>query len=79
MAREWDAFNAETTPVVGKIRQRYLPFFVLVIGMAFVDKPLDSFTLVDVALIILAIMLVGEFFFELEEFRKKGVVGGSWY
>ena len=64
--------------MASKIRERDPPFFVFAIGMSFVDKTIDSFTLADVALIVLAILFVCDFLFELKEFRKEGVVGASW-
>ena len=65
--------------MVGKIWEGYPPFFFLAVDMVFVDKPIDSFMLTDVALIVLAIMFVSDVFLELEEFRKKRVIDSSWY
>ena len=65
--------------MVGKIWERYPPFFLLAVGMAFVDKPIDSFMLTNVALILLAIVFVSDLLLELGEFREKRVIGGSWY
>ena len=47
--------------------------------MAFVHKPIDSVALANVALIVLAIVVVSDFLLELEEFREKRVIDGSWY
>ena len=63
MAREQDSFDAETTPVVGKIREGYPPFFLLAVGMTFIHKPIDTLELADVTLIVLAVVFVGDFLF----------------
>ena len=60
MAWEQDPFDAEATPVVGKIREGDPPFSVLAIGMVFIHKLIDTVTLADISLIVLSIVLVGD-------------------
>ena len=63
MAWEKDSFDAEATPVVGKIREGDPSFFVLAVGMAFVRKGINTLKLANVALIVLSFMLVGDHLF----------------
>ena len=58
--------------MVGKIGEGYPPFFILAVGMAFVDKLIDSVTLADVALIILAVMFVDDFFLSCRNSGRRG-------
>ena len=67
MAWEQDSFDAEATPVVGKIREGGPSFFFLAIGMAFIHKPIDTVTLANVALIVLSIVLIGDLLSELKK------------
>ena len=77
MTWEQDSFDAEATPVVGKIREGDPPFFVLAISMMFIHKPIDTVTLADVALIALFIVLVGDLLFELKKIWEERIVFGS--
>ena len=58
VAWEQEAFNAEATPVVGKVREGDPPFFVLTVGMTFAVKAINTLELANLALIVLSVMLV---------------------
>ena len=63
MAWEKDSFDAEANPVLGKIREGNPLFFVLVVGIVFVLKIINTLKLADVILIVLSVMLVGDLLF----------------
>ena len=58
MSWEKDSFDAEATPVVGKIGEGGPPFFLLALCIVFVLETIDTFKLADAALIVLAIVLL---------------------
>ena len=71
MIGEQDSFDAEATPVVGKIREGDPPLFILAVGTVFVLKMINTLELANVALILLSVMLVGEFLFYLKKIREE--------
>ena len=71
MAWEQDSFDAEATPVVGKIWEGDPPLFFLAVGMAFIYKPIDTFTLGN------AVVLVGDLLFELKKIWEERIILSS--
>ena len=69
MAWKQDTFDTEATQVVGKIGEGDPPFFLLAVCMAFVLKMINTLKLadVDVALIVLAIVLVGDLLLKFQK------------
>ena len=63
MAREQDSFDAEATPVVGTIRGGLPPILPPCSWVMFIHKPIDTLELENVALIVLAVVLVVDFLF----------------
>ena len=79
MAWEQDTFDAKATPIVGKIGEGDPPFFLLAICMAFVLKTINTLKLANVALIILALVLVDDLLLEFQRVREERITCGSWY
>ena len=73
VARLENASETQVVPRAGEIMERNLPFFMFGVGMMLVYETTDAVFLTKIAFVVLAIMLVGNFLFHLEEAWQKSV------
>ena len=73
VARLENARDTEVGPGSVKVREILPPFFALGIRVAFVDKAIHSSILAEAALVIDAILLVGDLLVDLQEGGKLAI------
>ena len=68
-----DTGEAQIMPGAGEIMERDPPFFMFGVGMTLVDEAVYAFSLTEIAFVILAVMFIGYFLFQLEETGQESV------
>ena len=74
MARVQDAADAQLCPGVWEVREREPLFFSLDGGVTFTQETVDSILAAKIALVELAVVIVGDLIVNLEEGGKEGVL-----